>query len=647
MKSSNSWFSCRLSIAKFLWAFTAATIFASAALADTRGELLQWIEDNAGARKYTAEEAMTMLPPSPDPYRSIRPQGSKVNEAYWDMRRSSMAAIKAASMPPANLRVQIKKKKGTVIKGFGTSPNQVDAIDVEGSIDLPPPGTLIPNPEDEGSILLATPTNLVAGNAVKVSAVVGDGPLFCPPGTGLGDVDFYMIPNVEEGQVIRVDVDTELPFGALDPFVALWDEAGNLIAFNDDDGVSFDSLLTVFAPASGNYYVAITGFGTFITGDPFDSCSGLGLGSEGAYDATIGLQHVGEVELTFQLKKGDIFGASLFGSLAILSLADKTGLERQGSAQDVTFIHPAASPLPSGTAALSHVVDTTGNYKLSTLIVESGPFTISLRDFKNPLLSGDQGDVQTMYVDFSGPAVDVGKICYGIPPGLFVPTLSPLKSFLSNWGLTEDDEDAVIDSIMAHVHETLVADIDRQGREPTFNIRLLNSRDHDDPGDAPNTSRLVVGGTIDETGCPTIGIAESIDVGNFETSETAFVLLDLLSADASNPNSLNQFPRAPGVSIIEVIGAGVGNITSHEAGHILGNWHTDQFNDTPNIQDQGGNLAGFVGVGPDGIFGTADDVDVDFGRDEFVPNEGFTGIEDTLNSIAIGDPTPRGNNKKK
>ncbi|MFV2067240.1 MAG: Ig-like domain-containing protein, partial [Pirellulales bacterium] len=40
--------------------------------------------------------------------------------------------------------------------------------------------------------------------------------------------------------------------------------------------------------------------------------------------------------------------------------------------------------------------------------------------------------------------------------------------------------------------------------------------------------------------------------------------------------------------------------------------------------------------GPDRIFGTADDADVDFGDDAFVPNEGFAGIEDTLNAIAFG-----------
>ena len=42
------------------------------------------------------------------------------------------------------------------------------------------------------------------------------------------------------------------------------------------------------------------------------------------------------------------------------------------------------------------------------------------------------------------------------------------------------------------------------------------------------------------------------------------------------------------------------------------------------------------GVGPDGVGGTADDPDVDFAEDIDTPNEGITGLEDTLNNTAWG-----------
>jgi hypothetical protein len=71
-------------------------------------------------------------------------------------------------------------------------------------------------------------------------------------------------------------------------------------------------------------------------------------------------------------------------------------------------------------------------------------------------------------------------------------------------------------------------------------------------------------------------------------------------------------------------------VISHEAGHFFGNWHTDPT--AANIMNQG--LARFLG--PDRVFGTADDVDIDFGRGAYWQDEGFAGTEDTLNTIAFG-----------
>ncbi len=84
------------------------------------------------------------------------------------------------------------------------------------------------------------------------------------------------------------------------------------------------------------------------------------------------------------------------------------------------------------------------------------------------------------------------------------------------------------------------------------------------------------------------------------------------------------------------VGQVVGNITAHEAGHILGNWHVDQFDQQANLMDQGGNARAIFGPGPDNIGGTADDRDVDFGKNQLNPGEGFNGTEDTLNRTAFG-----------
>jgi hypothetical protein len=154
---------------------------------------------------------------------------------------------------------------------------------------------------------------------------------------------------------------------------------------------------------------------------------------------------------------------------------------------------------------------------------------------------------------------------------------------------------------------------------PSFGYELLNSRDHADPFGGANVSRLIVGGTIAESGISTIGIAQWIDPGNFSRDDTAIILLDRLSTNGDSV-AIQGFARDPGFSLIDAIGRVTGNICAHEAGHYLGCWHTQNENSTPNIMDQGGGFS-FVtsipGLGDDGIMGTADDNPTEFVVDEF------------------------------
>ena len=88
---------------------------------------------------------------------------------------------------------------------------------------------------------------------------------------------------------------------------------------------------------------------------------------------------------------------------------------------------------------------------------------------------------------------------------------------------------------------------------------------------------------------------------------------------------------------IAFIGHALGNVVSHEAGHLLGSFHTDQSDAMANLMDQGGgNPSAMYGVGPDGIGGTSDDVDVDFGKDAYSLSEGLAGTQDTLAVTAFG-----------
>ncbi len=99
------------------------------------------------------------------------------------------------------------------------------------------------------------------------------------------------------------------------------------------------------------------------------------------------------------------------------------------------------------------------------------------------------------------------------------------------------------------------------------------------------------------------------------------------------PRDLDTVPLAPGKTVVDYIGVFIGELVAHEAGHFFGNWHTAQT--TPN-SIMSGFLSRATVVGPDGIFGTADDPDRAFERTSYSAQEGFLGTEDTLNTIAFG-----------
>ena len=184
--------------------------------------------------------------------------------------------------------------------------------------------------------------------------------------------------------------------------------------------------------------------------------------------------------------------------------------------------------------------------------------------------------------------------------------------------------------------EKIKQDLIESGLNTRFRLRVLNSKDHADPWGQANVSRIIVGGTIAESGVSTIGIAQSIDPGNFDTEETALVLLDVLSEPAGPSSSLNTY-LTPASDRIAFVAQALSNVTAHEGGHFFGDFHTDNASDRINLMDSGGaNFQNLFGVGPDGVGGTADDLDVDFGDDVFARNEGFVGTEDTLGRIVFG-----------
>ena len=335
----------------------------------------------------------------------------------------------------------------------------------------------------------------------------------------------------------------------------------------------------------------------------------------------------------FDLRAGDIVAAQVTGAGHRLTFFDPAGVQLQGSAQDFTSLYPESSPLPrGGNAVADHVAAVGGTHYLA---VEdgTGDYEVAVQAHR-PTLERELVP-QAVFLDFDGATVDMAK--FEIEPNPGVRTLSPFSTFLPQWGLTAADEPAVVRQIVRTVRENLAEDVAEHGNNPGTRLVVLNSLDHPDVFGRQNVSRVVVGGTTAETGFATVGISESIDPGNFAHEESALVLQDFLAQPAGPSVSLNTY-LTPESDRIAFVGRAIGNVVSHEIGHYVGSWHTDNTNTTVNLMDAGGGpfVPDFFGVGPDGVGGSADDTDTDLAVDVFRPLEEFTGLEDSINRTAFG-----------
>ncbi|MEO1368507.1 MAG: hypothetical protein AAFX50_15140, partial [Acidobacteriota bacterium] len=466
---------------------------------------------------------------------------------------------------------------------FGTGAGDVASVAISASIAPPaPPTPFAQLAEDDGNIDAASPTGLSSGQSVTAMGQIGDGP-HGSSGTRRGDFDFFRVAGVQAGQILSIDVKTPGPQDDLDPNCALWDSAGNLLGFHEDINISsaldFDCRLVMEAPADGDYYFSIGGWASNLEdrsqqlpADPFDSSSGFSFGSEGTYTVTLGLDAVDRDCFTFGLAAGDILGTSSSGGdSSTVQVIDPSGVLRMGSTTDRSPLYPDASPMPRGGVVTSVVAVESGDY---IVCIDGRPadYGADLRVFRP--VAENTATRQIFFIDFDGATLD--RSILGSFPGVI--TLSPLSSFLGNWGLGPGDEDAVIDSVLETVQENLVDDL-RPLSNPSMSVQILNSRDHEDPFGQPDVSRIIIGGSIAESDLRVVSIAESIDPGNFVREETALIQLDELSASPGGIfafYTLNGIEIAAGASKVDLVGRALGNIASHEAGYLSGVWNTER-----------------------------------------------------------------------
>ena len=236
-------------------------------------------------------------PKGPNPYLANVPDASKADYSGWTSYMAKQATAKAAARLKAQaqlapgaqaaaspLLVDEDEPDGTrgandnpasaqLIKGFGTTAALNGKARVLGSLD---PESITPtsrpaNPEDDSAIPLAGDTGIgTVRSGITTNAVIGDGP-HGSAGTGTNDFDFYKL-KATAGEVVTIQTATPAVGDDLDTFVVLYDETGNVAAFNDDFGGTFDSKLVYTVQVAGTYYAMVAAY-SGLPADPFDPAS--------------------------------------------------------------------------------------------------------------------------------------------------------------------------------------------------------------------------------------------------------------------------------------------------------------------------------------------------------------------------------------
>ncbi|MDJ0597220.1 MAG: DVUA0089 family protein, partial [Pleurocapsa sp. MO_226.B13] len=147
-------------------------------------------------------------------------------------------------------------------------------------------GPVVPNAEPNDTIAEATDTGLFGEGTYNISTEIGNNPNLVAPEN---DVDLFEL-YLDAGDRLVADIDAELIGSSLDPILTVFDSAGTLVAQNDDDDSSLDSLIDFTAGVGDTYYVGVSSYANFDY-DPLIEDSGSGY-SSGFYDLYLSIDVV-------------------------------------------------------------------------------------------------------------------------------------------------------------------------------------------------------------------------------------------------------------------------------------------------------------------------------------------------------------------
>jgi methionine-rich copper-binding protein CopC len=185
---------------------------------------------------------------------------------------------------------------------------------------------------------------------------------------------------------------------------------------------------------------------------------------------------------------------------------------------------------------------------------------------------------QIIYVDFDGAQNVSGFEDSSVFQN---PILVNVPAFdVRDYGLDPIFQDEFIDQIMADIREELERIRLEQiniGQNSSFGIRpfsyeLRDSRHYPDPVNVANVLRIHVGGSASIADLPfgVIGIAEDVDTGNRSGSDNVLVF----TKDLATFELTGVSPLGFGPSRIPELAEQISHVAVHEAGHVLGQWHT-------------------------------------------------------------------------
>ena len=210
-----------------------------------------------------------------------------------------------------------------------------------------------------------------------------------------GDADFFTF-EAEEGKLYQIDVALET---LSDSVATLYDADERELASNDDQGDSWSSRIHWKAPASGRYYVGVTGYGL---GSYTLTISGIvddhGDSREKATSITVGrvlqgvLQFEGDEDhFGFQVEEGKSYWVDVY----LVTLPDVTAI--------VTDEEGGLEAFHSGGVGFSREMeisvsaDTSGRYYIS-IAGQTGSYTVTVSD-----ASLDRAALVALYDATDGP----------------------------------------------------------------------------------------------------------------------------------------------------------------------------------------------------------------------------------------------------